>query len=279
MDVLLGAPTPTADMPDNATPRVGPVLKSLLTSGKAFVIFNTRKDCKIALDQTGGKKLKFYGEHQISIEEYTLEPDTILWQNHSVHHMQKCKRLAIGGVVVVILIFLLDACFYIPYVRYVMSYEGVSGMQGGQFVQSFILGAACALSNVILFAVIEVIMAKCSFHFQDEKDMYHLIFYTCTVFVNTLVDMGTLLIMARGFSLQLFLTEQDTTGVFSAQAIAEHPAIQRELYVQIVAYLFPSALFIPYLAEPLTRGVLSYYIYAWLVRSRPDITVVDAESS
>eukprot|EP00746_Dinoflagellata_sp_MGD_P022735 gnl/MRDRNA2_/MRDRNA2_153227_c0_seq1.p1 gnl/MRDRNA2_/MRDRNA2_153227_c0~~gnl/MRDRNA2_/MRDRNA2_153227_c0_seq1.p1 ORF type:complete len:298 (-),score=30.29 gnl/MRDRNA2_/MRDRNA2_153227_c0_seq1:58-924(-) len=55
------------------------------------------------------------------------------------------------------------------------------------------------------------------------------------------------------------------------QLLTASQAYRHSLYVQLLGYLYPGTLFIPFLVEPVVMLVFPYYIGKWLVRSRPDI--------
>jgi len=67
-------------------------------------------------------------------------------------------------------------------------------------------------------------------------------------------------------------------STLSAKAIAESPSIQKALYVQMVAYIFPSCLLLPFLLEPIVATCAPYFMGKALVGSRKDVSIEDAEA-
>jgi len=73
------------------------------------------------------------------------------------------------------------------------------------------------------------------------------------------------------------MTQAADDSTMSPKALAESPNVQKALYVQLVAYIFPSCTLLPFLLEPLGTTFLPYLIGKALVRTRPEVTVRDAE--
>lgn len=108
--------------------------------------------------------------------------------------------------------------------------------------------------------------------------------YTVAIFFNTCIDLWTVMLLAQGFSVQDVAGKMaDPThamgedNILSPKALAEQPAVQRQAYTQLLTYLFPGCLLVPWLCEPLGITVITYFLPKWLVRSRKEVTVADAE--
>jgi len=253
------------------------ILENLKTAGRAFIIFNTRSHCEEAVKLAKDMTLEYQGA-RLQVKERTLEPDTVLWENFGVPHNAKVKRMIAGTIAVLILIGVLDYCLYTPYVRYIMQYNTVAGKTEGELEQGLLLSLLITLDNQIIYAIIQIIVDRIGFNFKSDRDVFHVIFYTFAVFVNVMVDMWTVLILTRGYSMvEAASLQLSSDTVLSPKAIAEHPALQRELFNQILAYLYPGTLLLPFLLEPLMVALLPYHISKWLIRSRTDITVPEAE--
>ena len=48
-----------------------------------------------------------------------------------------------------------------------------------------------------------------------------------------------------------------SSGVLGTKALSRHPSLQNALYVQLLAYLFPGTLLIPFMLEPLFTHLMS----------------------
>jgi len=53
--------------------------------------------------------------------------------------------------------------------------------------------------------------------------------------------------------------------------------MQHALFVQLVAYIYPGTILLPFLVEPFASCVAPLYLFSWLIRSRPDVTKSQAE--
>merc|ERR1719502_384141 len=63
------------------------------------------------------------------------------------------------------------------------------------------------------------------------------------------------------------------SGVLGSKAVAQNPSIRDTLYVEMVAYLYPGTLLLPYLLEPFFIGLGQYQLCKWIIRSRRDIGI------
>jgi len=60
-------------------------------------------------------------------------------------------------------------------------------------------------------------------------------------------------------------------------AMVRNPSLQHAVYAQLIYYLWPGTLLLPFLVEPLALNVCPYFLAKWLVRSRPDCSKQHAE--
>jgi hypothetical protein len=83
--------------------------------------------------------------------------------------------------------------------------------------------------------------------------------------MNTCLDLWVVTVVAHGYSFSA-VDKMAPKDVLSGSL-----AYRRALYVQLLSYLYPGTLFIPFVVEPIVALVFPYYMGKWLVRSRPDI--------
>mmetsp|Transcript_762 Transcript_762/g.1835 ORF Transcript_762/g.1835 Transcript_762/m.1835 type:complete len:1013 (+) Transcript_762:44-3082(+) len=253
------------------------MLTEIRPSGEAFVVFTTEKGKEEALKKSEEGLITFEG-NQITLESKTCEPPTVLWKGFGTSQWEMRTRL-LGGIGIVLLtILLLDVLFYAPYVVYISSYTSVSKMSSGSVVQGTLLGLFITIANQIIYQVCQVVTEWCGFRFRGPFQQTYVVLYTFAVLFNTIVDLWTVMMIAKGFSQEQALTlDIDADSAMAPEAIAFHPSLQREIYLQLFAYLFPGCLLIPFLLEPLMTTALPRLIGGWIVRSTPSISVQDAE--
>jgi len=151
-------------------------------------------------------------------------------------------------------------------------------MSQGGVLSGFLLGLLITVCNQIIYMLIGAVADRCAWTNSDAKDCFYCVKYTFAVFFNTCIDLGTVLILAHGFSTESAMKMQiSCDSTMSAQAIAESPNVQKALYVQLVSYIFPSCTLIPFLIEPFAVSFLPFAIGKALIRSRPEATAQDAE--
>mmetsp|Transcript_20837 Transcript_20837/g.65121 ORF Transcript_20837/g.65121 Transcript_20837/m.65121 type:complete len:964 (-) Transcript_20837:27-2918(-) len=259
-------------------------LKNLESTGSAFVVFGTERQCQEALSRAKYSPLQFDETHQITLEQHNAEPETVVWNGFGTSMLVILRNFLVGNIAIFISILILDIFFYAPYVVYVFMYSDVKGMVGGGIIQGTLLGLLITVCNQIIYILIGIIASKCGFRFMGAQRQFYVVQYTVAVFFNTCIDLWTVMLLAQGFSVQEVASNMKDPvhamgdgGVLSPKALAESPSVQRSVYTQLLGYLFPGCLLIPFLLEPLMAGFLTYLLPKWLVRSRPEVDIREAE--
>lgn len=278
VDYLLGVGNmPCVKSKKEELPDVIEVLDSLKTTEYVFIIFETPHQAAVAKECVDAAPLKYEGS-DIHLYDHDFEPLTVLWDGWGCPRQEFHMRIAVGWLIIISAILLLDIFFYAPYVQYIMSYSDVAGMSQGGFVTGTLLGMLITVCNQIIYQVITLVAQSCGWCNSDKKMRFYVIQYTLAVLFNTCVDLWTVIILARGYQVDESLQRQAVDdSTMSAKALAESPSIQRALYIQMVAYIFPSCLLLPFLLEPLVAAMAPYYIGRSLVGSRKDVSIQDAE--
>lgn len=257
-------------------------LHGIETSGSAFVVFNTHSSLERALDvfgvdaTTGVQRTDaplFRGSCSITMHRHHCDPQTVLWSNWGKTYREFCHKICLGILAIALALAFWIVILYGPYAYYVVSYSTVRGMNEGSFVQSTLLGLLIAAGNFGLYTMAQVVASKAGFHYKDRQDRFYVVLYTIAVFINTCLDLWVVTVIARGYSLES--ADQMTPD----EVLSGSMAYRHSLYVQLLSYLYPGTLIIPFLLEPVVALVFPYYIAKCLVRSRPDIfrKVRDAE--
>lgn len=260
-------------------------LEALRTSDTVHVVLRTETQRNKALARMQEHPLRYPLEaghdeqHELTACVQSAEPETVVWTSYGQQNHEFWLHIARGIVLIIIAVILLDIFFYAPYVAYILSMSNVAGMTQGSFLQGTILGLLITVCNQIIYQIIAAIGSRCGFSTKDKQMQFYVVMYTIAVFCNTLLDLATVLVLARGYSADQALKMQIATdSALSAKSVAENPSLQRSIYVQIVMYIFPGCLLLPFLLEPLTMFGGPYMLGKWLVRSREDCTAPDAEA-
>lgn len=248
----------------------------LRSSGCAYVVFGTECQRDRILAHFQNKDCVVLGK-KITLNKPTNEPDTVLWQNFGVLPSAVLMNMVLGAICLTFALGLLDIFFYFPSVAYFLSVSDVNGMtQGG--MQGTLLGLLVVICNQIIYAIIGKIADKCGFRGHDSHQTFYVVGYTFAVFVNTIIDLMVILLLAQGYSVEQAMEMQVASdSTLSTKSIAENPSLQKAIYEQYIAYIFPSCLLLPYILEPIGSGFL-FLLMQWIVRSRREVSEKEAEA-
>merc|ERR1719253_2044331 len=263
--------------PEDMGPReIRALLETLLSSGKAYIIFESESDRDSAMVhleslalENDGKPIKFQNED--------IEPDTVMWQNSGTKDRDIFKAIVIGCVVMVFGVALLDILFYFPSIAYFLSVSEVAGMSDGG-VQGMLLGMLVCICNQCIYLMIGTVADTCGFNDSDAHQQFYVVGYTAAVFINTIIDLFVVMLLAQGYSMDQAIhnTNNDGSSAMSTRAISESPGMQKAVYDQYWAYIFPSCLLIPFLLEPIAAEFI-YKLKVKIVGSHPEVTAQEAE--
>lgn len=259
------------------------MLKAMPSSGNLYLVFKTTADANKVEEACRKEPLKY--KHPTTGREYPLtmaftecEPGSVIWNGFGTERSWFLFSLVLGCVAVFLGVILLDVFFYAPYVIYILSYAEQGGLSQASFLSGFLLGMLIVGCNQVIYILIGLVADKCGWTSLDSKDCFYCVKYTLAVFFNTCIDLGTVLIMAQGYSVEMAQKMQIAAdSTMSPKAVAESPDMQRALYVKLVEYIFPSCTLIPFLIEPVGTAVLPFFVARALIRSRKEVTIQDAE--
>lgn len=140
----------------------------------------------------------------------------------------------------------------------------------GSNLTNTLLGLLAVPGNQIVYYTCAMIAEKAGFRNQEKTHTFNVCLYTFAVFVNIVVDLALLLILAHGYI-------QDQASGLDATATIRNPSFQHALFIQLVGYLYPGTLLAPYLFEPIPMNIAPYYLGKWMVRSALHVTRYEAE--
>eukprot|EP00929_Paragymnodinium_shiwhaense_P112988 TRINITY_DN81252_c0_g1_i1.p1 TRINITY_DN81252_c0_g1~~TRINITY_DN81252_c0_g1_i1.p1 ORF type:complete len:1089 (-),score=243.62 TRINITY_DN81252_c0_g1_i1:159-3425(-) len=261
---------------DKGAREVQAMLETIRTSGSAFVVFKTEAQRDKAQEYLKDQVLVFR-DHEIDFLVPDCEPETVLWAGYGQKDEHTYLNIFLGILVIFLSICLLDFFFYFPSVAYFISVSSVKGMTQGGF-QGTILGMLVCVCNAIIYIIIGKVADWIRFDSVGSHQRFYVVSYTFAVFFNTVIDLWVVMLLAQGYTVDQ-ATKMHAGGMdtsMSARAVLDNPTMQRVIYTQFVAYIFPSCLLLPFVAEPFVNQGL-FQIFKWLVRSRTDISVQDAE--
>jgi hypothetical protein len=213
--------------------RVVPMLNDLETTGCFFITFGKTKDRATAFKKCKESPLVYEkdGErYDITVSETECEPLSVLWNGFGTNHTWFLATLVFACLAVFTAVIILDIFFYAPYVIYILSYSNVAGMSQGGVLSGFLLGLLICVCNAIIYFIISKAADYCSWSNGDSKDCFYCVKYTIAVFFNTLLDLGTVLILAQGYSVDQAMEMQVAhDSAMSPKAVAESPNMQEAL--------------------------------------------------
>jgi len=270
---LLGVKEPGVGEAGSSTwrgPTVVSGLKDMRTTGATFVVFRTKSALLRALNTP---LPKFRGMHEISARHLPFSAGTILWDGFSYNDTQRIVLVFFGILCLLLLMIIWAVAFWGPYAYYVLQWTKVAGasqfMENYQgILQSSMLGLVISTGNQIIYQACATIAEKCRFRTRDSRDKMNVVLYTFAVSLNVVLDLELITYMAHGY--------QQDTGL-DEEALVRNPSMQHALFVQLTSYIYPGTILLPFLFEPFAQGLFPFYIYKWLIRSRPDITRSQAE--
>mmetsp|Transcript_11327 Transcript_11327/g.21449 ORF Transcript_11327/g.21449 Transcript_11327/m.21449 type:complete len:1100 (-) Transcript_11327:128-3427(-) len=255
-------------------------LKKMRSNGSAYLVFNTQADREKALK----KPPIFYNDFQVRLTKTDYEPESVVWQNKGRSTLSKLARVVGSIAILTSAIWFWAYFFYAPWANYVLSWSQVNGMRGGNFAHGTLLGLVITLGNQIMYNLCDFLATWVRFERRGSRDAAYVSMYTFSIFINTVLDLWMVLVLAYGYKSDAAWNVTDgkkstleQSGVLSANAISHNPSIQDALYVELVAYLYPGTLLIPYVIEPIVLWLVPYYLYSWLIRSTKGISLFDAE--
>lgn len=269
-----------AEVPEDED--VKSLLSDMQSTGTVYITFGSTADVQEAYNRCQENPLVYPGtdgkSHLIELSTTDAEPLTVLWQGYGTEHFRFLMSIVVGCLIVFVSVLLLDAFFYTPYVMYILAYSNVAGMSQGGVMSGLLLGMLITVCNQCIYLIIGAVADFCGWTNSDAKQTFYCVKYTFAVLFNTLIDLSTVLILAQGFSVDMAMQmEVADDSAMSAKAVSESPNLQKALYVQLVAYIFPSCTLLPFLIEPFATTFVPFWIGKALVRTRREVTIQDAE--
>lgn len=256
------ASTPRA--PEDRSVALG-LLERVPSTGICIVVFRTKHDMGASLRV---ELPKFRGVHEITAEKAEGDAEVVLWDGFAKTDAERSwlQVRGIGWMLLVIAVW--TACFWGPYTLYILSWSGVAGASQGSAEIGMVVGLLICLGNQVVYAAAGVLSEQVPYTCRDFRDTFYTGLYTFAVTVNTVLDMWLVTIMATGW-------QRDVAN--DPGALVRNPSLQHAVFTQLIFYLWPGTLLLPFMLEPLVLNVCPYFLAKWLVRSRPGCSKQKAE--
>merc|ERR1719458_812575 len=86
------------------------------STGMAYVVFGTERQCMTALASSQKNPIVFEREHNISLVHTKAEPETVIWENFGYSNVHFYSRIVGSVLAIIVIVICLDIFFYAPYV-------------------------------------------------------------------------------------------------------------------------------------------------------------------
>mmetsp|Transcript_3831 Transcript_3831/g.10181 ORF Transcript_3831/g.10181 Transcript_3831/m.10181 type:complete len:1031 (-) Transcript_3831:48-3140(-) len=257
-----GLSTPRA--PDNRSEALQ-LIERIPTTGTCFVVFRTKADMKASLCL---QLPKFRGVYEISAEMAEGNAEVVLWDGFGTTDAERrwLKVKGIGWMLMIIAMW--TACFWGPYTLYILSWSSIAGASQGSAEIGMVVGLLITVGNQVVYAAAGILSEHVKYTCRNFRDTYYTSLYTFAVLVNTVLDMWLVTIMATGW-------QRDVAS--DPDALVRNPSLQHAVFTQLIFYLWPGTLLLPFVLEPLVLNVCPYFLAKWLVRSRQGCSKQQAE--
>jgi hypothetical protein len=260
---------------------VDPILElhKLQTTSQAFVVFETEasRDAAVAAMQNG---IEFRGV-TCKVEEATCEPDSLMWGNmHNESVKDKAKDITYGIFEISAAMLVWNVVFFLPYVWVALGGTYADG-QEPDALTSLTFGMVVVAGNAVMYVVCGEVADRIHFQHVDSRELCFIGLYVFACIVN--VGLGLICayhvayyaMVSVGTKTHDGIPLQDVKG-FSARL--ETYGMQREIGRTLLNYTMPFTTLVPFLIEPVITMYIPYKLMVLIVRTKPDIQGVTAES-
>lgn len=241
-------------------------LRNLKGTGTAFVVVTSEEATEHLVNVPNPQ----IDGHPVSLTRLKWEPSQINWGN--------CRRkFNYGSIIRGVLVFSAGVVgfivFYIPYAaHYAIIVTAEQADAGGMlpfqaFIQDMFLGALIAFGNGFIAIAIFSITDSMRFISKDKSDALVFGLFILGMFVNTLCDLISILIIATGIVVSLATTSEHMQNGYSIDAASE-----------LMSLLVPGYLVLPFVLAPFVEYFFPSFVAAQLVRSTPGLSKRQAET-
>jgi len=271
--------------PEEPVEDVTLLLKGLVSSDSAFVVFNTEDDKNEAIEvaRSGQLKLKFGSqEYPLKLEELECEPGTVNWHNYGDTEPAAMMRRFFYGFF----------CFYVPalliwffvfYVPYALSLYNFNYDNGAELpgFYGLVFTIVVVGGNATMYVVCDAVCDVIGFKYKDTKQTCYMLFYLAACMINVLLDMVVTYYTALKVMIGLDFRTYDGTRIADISSFTEQfetYAMQRSLAENSYRYAWPSTFLVPFLLEPFITVLIPFQIGKLIIRTHREVTGSCAEA-
>jgi hypothetical protein len=253
-------------------------LKTMRSTGECYVVFKTieQRNRVVAMERLR------YKDVEICLSSVRQSPRTIFWQNMGKQGDGRVQRFIGMSIVLLVCVVLWTICFYWPYASYVIQWTKAPGIgeerTRDEWFQTSLLTLPIIIGNQVMYAVCDKLADRIRCETRGLRDLAYVVLYTVFITIQTVLDIIICISLAYGHHDEEAWKLAQASGVLGPKAIAQNPTIRELLYMELVQYLYPITLGVCYLMEPIMLGVLPYFVFKWLIRSRADIGIQEPET-
>lgn len=256
------------------------VLRQMLSSDTAFVVFNTAEDANDALARTVAQGITFMGR-TLTLLPAKVEPTTVNWQNCGNSAPSTMLLRGLRGFFTIYLpaLAVWFFAFCVPYALSVQMFDYDNGAELPWYY-SIAFSIIVVSGNASMCVVCHKISDKVGFKYKDTKQCVCMLIYLFACMVNMFLDMSVTYYTSLKMMVDLDFRTYDGTHLQDVESFTDQfdtYAVQRSLGGNLYAYAFPSAFLIPFLIEPIVTVVVPFHLGKLVIRTHREVQGTHAE--
>lgn len=255
-------------------------LESIISTDKAFAIFETEAARDAAVDKAAEMGGIDFQECKLQMEEAKCEPQAMNWEHlKSRSWTQTLLRISVG-ILVIFGALALWCLVYYPYARSVAKADYAHG-KDPDWLSKTMFGLIVIAGNAFMYFVSAEVADRIQFETTAKREVCYMLLYTFACVFNVLLD----LVMAykEVYLRMVGMGVQTHDGVPLAEVDSfvgrfDTYAMQKSLGQVLFDYSFPSTFLIPFLVEPFVVIIVPYQLMSLIIQSNSSIVGSAAEA-
>jgi len=254
-------------------------LKSMETSGSAFIVFEDEVSRNAALQVINDKGGISFEGNRLTFSKTESEPETVRWDGFSYSGVKVFIRTLIGILLTVVTLCGWAFVFYLPYANYVATTAFADGLESNDNATKLLTYVVVG-GNLAVYFICAAISEWIGFRFEDSREAYYLVTYSCAIFSNAVLDFFIL-----GY-ISYYELKAHNAHTFAGLRLGELKNItdifesypmQRAVGNQMFNYCWPSCFFLPFVMEPIGAIALPLHVVKILTRCHSNVKGRQAE--
>jgi len=231
------------------------VLSMVDNCGRVIVVFSYQ-EVRYAVVHEKHMPVLFRGEHEIEVNKFDEDPNTVQWVNYGVSRGTHVRRILLIIILMPIAL-VLWTLIYLQFVKFVVSSAGSKG--NVTTFLSLLMGGLVGIGNCVVSYAASWLIGHYGFaHKGEEYYWYHLLIVPC-VLINVCSDVAVTIYVTMLEDQMRFGGLVGDLG-FMLNFGFEHIA------TDMFALLVPSYIVVPYVAEPVLSVFLPYWLGIWRIK-------------